>query len=238
MSDLREAFIGYTDNNAELKFDIFNIGDNQHLGIVSLPNSTGSDATTESFTYKVYPMEKQGNNDALPFGFGSSTPKVIEGVITKTNNTTFNFPITNLSTNYFVLVTNNTPIDSGVRGSNGLRDAMLREVSTSLKTGETFGVFYPKKVMKARRTKLTEAIKQGPNKSEREPCDPRDQQSQQSQDMFSTLRSFGFVNHDVKQDDSVRLSPFFHQDPVFTFCAVNETKDWLPTTSIYTDKEN
>ena len=227
MSDLREAFIGYTDNNAELKFDIFNLGDNQHLGIVSLPNSTGSDATTESFTYKVYPMEKQ-TTGASPFSFGITKPKVIEGVITKTNNTTFTFPIANLSTNYFVLVTNNTPVDSGLRGSNGLRDAMLREVSTSLKTGETFGVFYPKKVMKARRTKLTEAIKQGPNKSERETCDPRDQQSQQSQDVFSNLKSFRFVNHDVKQDDSVRLNPFFNQDPMFsftTFCTNEETME-------------
>lgn len=164
MSDLREAFIGYTDCNVELKFDITNIGENQHLGIVTVPNSEAraGGGAAESFSYRVYPIpqlptEKHIGGLNADFFRSNLQDKVIEGVVSKTNNTTFTFPISSLSTNYFVLITNNSVVDPKVRASNGLRDAMLREVSSSMKSGETFAMFYPKKVVKARRARLTAA---------------------------------------------------------------------------------
>lgn len=166
MSDLREAFLGYSDNNAELKFDITNIGENQHLGVVSLPKSeaigtigTNGSNGTESFSYRVYPIPQaqKGNGFTADFKMVVAE-KVIEGVVSKTNNTTFTFPISSLNTHYFVLITNNSVVDSNSRVSNGIRDALLHKVpNSSLKDGETFAMFYPKKVIKARRARLTSA---------------------------------------------------------------------------------
>jgi hypothetical protein len=166
MAELNEAFIGFTETNCnELKFDITPIGDDQHLGIVTLPSdsfaSNQSSNNSESFSYRVYPLPFVPTISSFSFGADSTrhTTKVIEGNITKTNNMTFTFPIHSVTTNYFVLVTN-SPTSDGSRGNAGPRDMLLREVpKSSFKSGETFAMFYPKKVIKAKRERLAKATK-------------------------------------------------------------------------------
>lgn len=160
MAELNEAFMGFTETNmSELKFDITPIGDDQHLGIVTLPSdSFNGGGGPESFSYRVYPLPAVPTIPCYGFGADSTrvTTQVIEGNMTKTNNMTFTFPIHSVTTNYFVLVTNSlTNTSDGPRGNAGLRDMLLREApKNSLKSGETFAMFYPKKVIKAKRERL------------------------------------------------------------------------------------
>jgi hypothetical protein len=151
MAELDDAYGTTFSADCKVSFDIVTIYDTlggidnkNYLGIVSIT----SEFAACDFKYKVYP----GGTVSGPVYSNAKAAIVTEGIVSKTNNTSFTFPIPSIECDYFVIVSpvNPTPVVAQTsRWQNKFKD--------------TFAIFYPKRVLKERNTrmKLRDSIAKG-----------------------------------------------------------------------------